>query len=936
MFFYYQQAGGEEVWQEALAVQRTAIQASRKPRYVTVLDVSSLVDDTTTKEEMMALKYAGPMYFDWDSKDIDDCITRVQKFIKKLEDMEVDLGSIRFFASGGKGFHCEIPQEVFMAKAQPKGIQGLPNIYKEMAYSLYVDTMDLRVYSARKGRMWRTPNVERENGRYKVPVTAQEIKNMTEESYVEFTQAPRKSIETTTPTMNEKLAVMYLKSEQKVINAAKKRGSAQKDVEALAKFKGVYPATIKRIMDGEATVEGAGFNKIAMQLGITVNGLGKTEDEYIADCAGLIAKHSSDGNRYNTPQRREQELRRMFDYTQDNVCYSYSVGAIKTLLKPGEATPDLDGMTADTHGTVINDSDEESDESIYGGVFITEKGAYKKSEEGISQICDIAFSDIQLLMDMGDNSLNGYEADVLFKGGLKGRRRIGLEVLQSKTKFGSFSMVNSGIFTGSDNQVQCLSGRLRDRALKNNNVVNLVHKEGLDILRRNTSDGPTTEIIWVSHDNVKTMTDMKYRYQSRLNASAMYKSDVYESDKYVGSAENAAVVEALLNLNKPYVIGNLLGWMTSCFHRQIYHLNENQFPICQVFGQAGSGKSSTVQAMMHMFYYLSPPKITSASGATKFTLESYMQGSASIPCVLDEYKPRQFSPAKRGELLTLFREAYNANTFGKGGGSGPDAKWNDVQQHTYSAPLLFIGEAIESETAVLERSISIALDKGGLTGRGKNIQIVRDNRHVLSSLGREIIDSTFAIGDLGNFKTYFHKLHDEVVEELGHNGNDRPLFNLAVVLNGLAFFKRILSNYHGSMFDEKMDHLAASVRDLSLHAGIVVTSEAAKVIGTLAFMSRTEIGSSDIGLELTEDYFIDAKFVDLKIRNVYIKYSTWCHRKGQEPLYDNEDAFTQGLAGFVAVVDKFTATSPLKESALTKVFRLDRALLEKEGVETFR
>jgi hypothetical protein len=30
-----------------------------------------------------------------------------------------------------------------------------------MAYELYVDTLDLRVYSTRKGRMWRAPNVKR-------------------------------------------------------------------------------------------------------------------------------------------------------------------------------------------------------------------------------------------------------------------------------------------------------------------------------------------------------------------------------------------------------------------------------------------------------------------------------------------------------------------------------------------------------------------------------------------------------------------------------------------------------------------------------------------------------------------------------------------------------------------------------------------------------
>jgi len=45
-----------------------------------------------------------------------------------------------------------------------------------MAYKLYVDTLDLRVYSAKRGRMWRTPNVQRENGKYKVPISLGEAR----------------------------------------------------------------------------------------------------------------------------------------------------------------------------------------------------------------------------------------------------------------------------------------------------------------------------------------------------------------------------------------------------------------------------------------------------------------------------------------------------------------------------------------------------------------------------------------------------------------------------------------------------------------------------------------------------------------------------------------------------------------------------------------
>jgi hypothetical protein len=936
MFFYFQVKGGEEAWAEGLADSRQSIIAKRNPRYSTILDLSLLIDDETSKEDMLAIRYRGPMYFDFDSDDLDDVITRVQKFIKKLEDLEVDLDACQFYATGKKGFHCTIPAEMFVAKPSPKGTVGLPHIYKELAYALYVDTMDLRVYSARKGRMFRTVNVERENGKFKVQVTPEEIKNMTEEVYAELVSAPRNLLVSTTPKLNDQLAVMYSSAEQKVVAAAKRRGTGQKDVEALAKFKGEFPPSILKIMQGEGTMDDAGFNKIAMQLGITANGLGKTEDEYIVMCAGLIQNHVSDGFRYNTPAKREAELRRMFDYTQDNVCYTYSVGAIKSIMKPGESTPDLDGLT-DQHGTILDASDGDTDESIYGGVYMTDRGIFRKSEDGITMICDLGFQNIDLLIDMSENSVSGFETDVFFRGVKKGRRNLGLETFTSKSKFLPFVLSNMGVYTGSDNHVTALVGRMRDIAMKHGGTVLLVHKEGLDLIPRHTENGTVTDIVWVSPDSVvgKEDLEVKYRFSSKLTTHGMFKSDLMDAPDFDASEETALILESLLNLNEPYVVGNLLGWMTSCFHRQIYHKFYNQFPICQIFGQAGSGKSSTVHAMLHLFYYLAPPRIISANGPSKFTIDSHMQSSATIPCALDEYKPRQFSVTKRGELLTLFREAYNANAFGKGGGNGGvNSSWRDVQLYSYSAPLLFIGEAMETETAVLERSVSIPLSKAGLSGRKKQIQDVRDQSQVLASLGKEIVQGTFRT-DLEAFKKSFNTIHDKLTSEVFQSQNDRVLFNVAVVLHGLTFLKEVISAHFADRFNDKFAHLMDTVKDMSRHVAIVVMPEAAKALNTLSFMTRTEHDESDIGLKLGEDYHIETSYVDMKMRNVFIKYVSWCHRKSQEPLYDTLEAFIQGLSGFAAVIDRSCPNSVLKDSPLTTVYRFDTAKLEAEGVESF-
>jgi hypothetical protein len=73
-----------------------------------------------------------------------------------------------------------------------------------------------------------TPNVERENSKYKVPVTAAEIREMTAEDYQELVSAPRAWPEIAAPRLNNFVAVIYSKAEQKVSEGVKNRGSSQK------------------------------------------------------------------------------------------------------------------------------------------------------------------------------------------------------------------------------------------------------------------------------------------------------------------------------------------------------------------------------------------------------------------------------------------------------------------------------------------------------------------------------------------------------------------------------------------------------------------------------------------------------------------------------------------------------------------------------------
>ena len=236
-YYYVQRVGGEESWAPIQANHRGDFEKNQRPMFITALSVSKLVEDLSY-EDKLDLHYMGPMYFDWDSKEDTIIIEKVNTFLDRLLEYKVDLSMCKMFASGGKGYHLEIPQQVFQDKVSPKGVRGLPLLYKEMALKLVVDTLDLSIYSTSRGRMWRCPNVQRPNGRYKVPITITEMRNMTPAMCAELTSGPRPDIIASRPEFCADFAIEYDRAAQKVEALLKKRKNFRPDPKAKDKALG--------------------------------------------------------------------------------------------------------------------------------------------------------------------------------------------------------------------------------------------------------------------------------------------------------------------------------------------------------------------------------------------------------------------------------------------------------------------------------------------------------------------------------------------------------------------------------------------------------------------------------------------------------------------------------------------------------------------------
>lgn len=328
----------ESHWYPAHAAALLEILASPvPPEFVTVLGIMNEAPDFETRPH--ELRYLGPLYFDFDGE-LKDALEDAAAAVAELASLGVPPDCVRAYLTGGRGVHLEVPMGCFLDRIPEQGILFLPRVFREIAAKLHRDTLDLNVYSARRGRMWRVPNVQRPNGNYKVPVAAGDLATMTPERYAVLTATPQPFPPLAPCRLAPALATMFNKASMQV-QAEKKRKPAAKTNAALrSRFHGKVPPSVEVLMQGKIQ-SCKGFNATSLQLAIVANAVGMTEDAFIAACAGFIRNHQGD-RRYASASVRERELRKVFECAQSG--YDFSVAGIRSLFPRGFRCADLAGL----------------------------------------------------------------------------------------------------------------------------------------------------------------------------------------------------------------------------------------------------------------------------------------------------------------------------------------------------------------------------------------------------------------------------------------------------------------------------------------------------------------------------------------------------------------------------------------------------------------
>ncbi len=165
----------------------------------------------------------------------------------------------------------------------------------------------------------------------------------------------------------------------------------------------------------------------------------------------------------------------------------------------------------------------------------------------------------------------------------------------------------------------------------------------------------------------------------------------------IGESDIDALASLLPRLNDPECIWPMIGWFMACPYKPEIERLGYRFPILNVTGTKGSGKTTLVTQVFQPILGYAHPRSYDV-GTTHFVTLSLLGSSNAVPIAFSEYRAATGSDFTRHVLL-----AYD---------TGRDARGNPNQtttQYPLIAPFSMDGEDKLEDPAAMERMIVVVL-----------------------------------------------------------------------------------------------------------------------------------------------------------------------------------------------------------------------------------
>lgn len=842
------------------------------------LNGSGVESEQELEELRRSCKYKGPLYFDIDNKnDLGEAIQSARTLLKRLKSMGLAGAAVRVYCSGSKGMHLIVDSRAF---SNGRSIRHLPLVYKEMAKDLHVLGMDFQVYSEGRGVCWRLPNQQRDDGKYRIEISEEELQSLTPEVYQQLVTAPRPEL----PYLNNfsqsvDLVTLFERARKRVAERPKRVTPLADD--QLIPITQAVPACIEQLALGKVR-ESVNFNQAAIQLAIYGARTGQEDEAYRSLASRMAsATHSS---QYSSERERRDHLLGLYGYVAHTSRYVFSCQPLRSILKsyPCEGCPIHEG---------IQQSLEDELE-----IFSMEKGYAVGARDAPRIITNFTLRAEEAMyevpQDGSDERRTGLRMVASCHTGQEHKFLASEEIWGSKAKFMSQIQGYSDMtFLGSDLDVQRLKGLILSKEEEMGKITK-VHTSGVIF------DKVMNKLVAVYVEDGASVNHLKVGGTHTL-------VDVVNPIPTVLASPNAEAADQgldetltdLLNSNSPEAVALMAGWFCACHLKQHIGYVFHQFPLLSLWGAAGSGKteSATMYLTLNGVSYHSTGGSTAFSvpGMTKFTLLQTCSTTSTIPRLLDEYNPAGMAPAEynyagevmksawSGQVMTRGALNSNSNVSGRTGAR--------VVEIEISSPIVLMSEQAPAKPALQQRAISVYLTRTNRDGCTEPFKRAKKHSDRLIPLAKALMQKA-----LTKSPAEVRNKVDSYVDRLSLKIDDRPKFSYSVIQYGLEFLQEVCEELEltsAGKVQELRDGLALALSDQS--TALYSDSTSSEIDLVMAeVMTMIDLTTSGIEKSIVDGVHYAVMGDSLRLAPTFhAAYSRHYRKTGRTPVIDRLDQF---------------------------------------------
>lgn len=874
----------------------------QKPAFLTVLavdkDPESLVEQG--EDPLDHVKYYGPMYFDLDGSDLEPVLHDARGVLQHLHkkfDIPKDL--ISCWLSGVKGVHITVPAQVFGVKTPTK---YLPYIYGEMANAFPQESLDRGVYSAGRGRMWRCEGIKRPGvGTFKVPVTFDELMDLSVEDYQRLVSAPRPPAQQ--PVVGKTLVFPKAESAFKAAKpiALKRvkamKGSVTIPKETLRSLEETPGCVLKLITEGDSAE--SNWNQAAMQLASYIAARYEREesDEYTDELVDPFVINVESSSRPSEKERRK--------HVQDQLNRAFSG---RTKFSPGA----LISVIGRPCGDCVVCQGDKTDASLPGAAQSGHDHRFPLNPRYVSETYRVIRADNGYFMLNGENSYrrlgnftfdlkaqvvevvsddkgivsDGDELGLIVDISSTESRRVARDVFIStdaffnrRTLYTAISGKASSALSLGDADVQILYAAIIEEANGKSDMDTIKRSPQCGIIMERTPHGLKPHYVEACGSYTRHGIPSPYRYTADKDTAPT--PTLLESPGPLDDGDMllTSTLVHLSKINEPHWVAAMVGWFAACHYAEHLFMSYTQFPLLNISGNAGAGKTQTAFLMAHlngMDY--GRDAFINAEVATPHPLNEYLTSSTTVPRLVEEVNPSLLSPRMATQVLGTFKAAWNRAAVQRG-----TLHKNEVRTKIsrVSSPIVYTSEQTSTVPSLRNRSIEVKLSSKALENREHKLAFgfAKKNRASLHRLAKAMVADAMdrspqeVAAEVETFDVH-------VPEKIG----ERPHYSWKVVLFGLNRLIAVMKKYdvgavpeYEALKDSLIDYLSRAAGDMAREKAV---SEVDKVLASLDCMAD-EIGDRAAELRAGDHYWRNGDDLYLVLQACLPRYARYARQMGE-------------------------------------------------------